>query len=329
MIEHHQHPIYVCKPSKIMSRTRSPKLRLYKQSSQLSLNLQNTRTHPLTNLMLLSEHISPCLTNMTYLNQCLLNKEPDTHPDHIQNMKMKTLLQRIRPRDPEPDPPLHRGLQKSEPLTSHFSPGSHLNPPRIYSSLPVNSSWGQWSKIMPLTSNSWNSEFSALNEYPNFLTWNGTMSLPENLSTLMLSSPECTPLQLTASRTIENLREIKLHFRADKPAKSVETHRDWVIAWGIAFWATKFIFPYWEKELKEYTKYVSSYFTSLHSSAHWKVFKLDKAIHKWGGSINDISFNEFSKFRYLETCYLHRHSTGESGAKPKQKTTEKSGAGTA
>src|SRR5882762_9531489 len=132
----------------------------------------------------------------------------------------------------------------------------------------------------------------------------------------------------TDSRTIENLGELELHFGATKPAKSVETHGDWIIAWRIAFCATRFIFPHREKELKDYTEYISSYFASVHPSAHWKVFELDKAIRKRVGSVNDVSLNEFSKFRYLKTRYLHGHGTGESGAKPKQKASEKSGAGT-
>ena len=131
----------------------------------------------------------------------------------------------------------------------------------------------------------------------------------------------------TDNRTIENLGEFELHFGADKPAKSVETHGDWVIAWRIAYRATKFIFPHREKELEEYTEYISSYFASLHPTAHWKIFELDKAIRKRVGSVNDVSLNEFSKFRYLETRYLHGHGTGDSSTNPKQNTTEKSGAG--
>jgi len=99
----------------------------------------------------------------------------------------------------------------------------------------------------------------------------------------------------TDSRTIENLSKLELHFGAAKPAKSVETHGDWVITWRIAFHTTKFIFPHWEKELEDYTEYISSYFTSIHLSAHWKVFELDKAIRKQVGSVNNVSLNEFSK----------------------------------
>ena len=130
----------------------------------------------------------------------------------------------------------------------------------------------------------------------------------------------------TDTRTIENLRELELHFGAAKPAKSVKTHGDWVIVWRITFRAIKFIFLHCEWELEEYTEYISSYFASLHPSAHWKVFKLDKAIRKHVGSVNDVSLNEFSKFQYLETRYLHGHGTGESGTKPKQKVSKKSGA---
>jgi hypothetical protein len=100
----------------------------------------------------------------------------------------------------------------------------------------------------------------------------------------------------TDNRTTENLSKLELHFGAAKPAKSVKTHRDWVIVWTIVLRATKFIFPHRERELKEYTEYILSYFASVQLSAHWKVFNLDKAIRKCVGSVNDVSLNEFSKF---------------------------------
>ncbi|KIM71960.1 hypothetical protein PILCRDRAFT_93647 [Piloderma croceum F 1598] len=43
------------------------------------------------------------------------------------------------------------------------------------------------------------------------------------------------------NRTIENIGDLKLHFGAAKPANTVETHRDWVIAWRIVFKATQFV----------------------------------------------------------------------------------------
>ena len=169
---------------------------------------------------------------------------------------------------------LHRGLQKSEPLMSHFSPGSHLNPRKIYSSLPVKNSPGKWSKIMPLTSKK--IRVLSTQQVPEFpdMEWNNVLTGKSvNLDAIFTRMSSTA----TNSKTIENLSELKLQFGANKLTKSVKTHGDWVIAWRITFRATKFIFPHHEKELKEYTKYISSYFAFLHSSTHWKVFELDKA----------------------------------------------------
>jgi hypothetical protein len=43
---------------------------------------------------------------------------------------------------------------------------------------------------------------------------------------------------ITDNRAIENIGDLELHFGATKPAKMVETHGDWVIAWRITFKAT-------------------------------------------------------------------------------------------
>jgi nucleoid DNA-binding protein len=102
---------------------------------------------------------------------------------------------------------------------------------------------------------------------------------------------------ITDNRAIKNIGNLKLHFGATKPAKTVETHGDWVIAWRSVFKATKFIFPHCEAELNEYHDYITSYFASIHSSAHPRVLNLNRAIRKQVGSVNNISLNEFGKFR--------------------------------
>jgi len=37
------------------------------------------------------------------------------------------------------------------------------------------------------------------------------------------------------NRAIENIGDLKLHFGATKPPKTMQTHGDWVIAWRITF----------------------------------------------------------------------------------------------
>jgi hypothetical protein len=130
----------------------------------------------------------------------------------------------------------------------------------------------------------------------------------------------------TDNRAIENIGDLELHFGAAKPAKSVETHGDWVIAWRVVFRATRFIFPHREAELEDYNDYITSYFASIHPSAHWRVLNLDKATRKLVGAVNDVSLNEFNKFRYLETRYLQGHGIGKSNAPPQEKSKEITGA---
>jgi hypothetical protein len=99
---------------------------------------------------------------------------------------------------------------------------------------------------------------------------------------------------VTDNRAIKDIGDLELHFGAAKPAKAVKMHGNWVIAWRIAFKATRFIFPHHEPELEEYNDYITSYFMSIHPSAHWKVLNLDKAIWKQAESVNNVSLNEFS-----------------------------------
>ena len=130
---------------------------------------------------------------------------------------------------------------------------------------------------------------------------------------------------VTDNRAIENIGDLELHFGAAKPTKTVETHGDWVIAWRSVFKATKFIFPHHEAELDEYNDYITSYFASIHLSAHPRVLNLDRAIRKQVGSLNNVFFNEFGKFRYLETHHLQGHGTGESSIITKERTKQKDG----
>jgi hypothetical protein len=130
---------------------------------------------------------------------------------------------------------------------------------------------------------------------------------------------------VTDNRAIENIGDLELHFGAAKPAKTVETHGDWVIAWRIVFKATRFVFPHRETELGEYNDYITLYFASIHLTSHSKVLNLDKAIRKQVGSVNNVSLNEFNKFRYLETRHLQGHGSGNCGVATKDRAILKDG----
>ena len=82
----------------------------------------------------------------------------------------------------------------------------------------------------------------------------------------------------TNNRTVETLGEFKLLFGATKPSKTVETHGDWVTAWGPTSRATRFAFPHRERELDAYRDYITGYFAATHPKFHWKILELDKSI---------------------------------------------------
>jgi hypothetical protein len=160
-------------------------------------------------------------------------------------------------------------------------------------------------------------------EFPN-MEWNNILAGKAVNLDIVFSGMYSTA---SDNKTIENLGDLELHFGVAKPAKSVETHGDWIIAWRITLSATKFIFPHRARELKEYSDYISSYFASIQPIGHLKILNLDKVIQKRVGSVSDVSLNEFNKFHYLETRYLHRHGAGKSSASSKEKANDKSGTG--
>src|SRR5882762_5346423 len=90
-------------------------------------------------------------------------------------------------------------------------------------------------------------------EFPN-MEWNSILAGKSvNLDVIFTRVYSTT----TESRTIEGIDKLELYFGVMKLAKSIEIHGDWVITWRITFRATKFIFLHWEKELKDYTEYIS------------------------------------------------------------------------
>ena len=114
----------------------------------------------------------------------------------------------------------------------------------------------------------------SVKQVPEFLDskWNNVLAGKKvNLDTV-LSGMYST---VTDNQPIENIGDLKLHFGAKKPSKTVKSHGDWVIAWRIAF---KAVFPHCEAEMEVYNNYIMSYFVSVNTGSHWKVLNLDKAI---------------------------------------------------
>jgi len=64
------------------------------------------------------------------------------------------------------------------------------------------------------------------------------------------------------SQSIEQVGEIKLHFRSAKPSRTVQTFRDWMFTYTHTVVAIQFAFPHQAPELSQYAKYILGLFTS-------------------------------------------------------------------
>jgi hypothetical protein len=68
-----------------------------------------------------------------------------------------------------------------------------------------------------------------------------------------------------------------------KPAKTVESHGDWSIAFAATKHAIFYVYPHRADELAEYEEFIIGLFTAVWPAAlHYKVINLDKAIVKIG-----------------------------------------------
>ena len=73
----------------------------------------------------------------------------------------------------------------------------------------------------------------------------------------------------------------------------------------------QFIFLHREGELIRYGEYITSYFTSSNANRQGQILNLDKAIRKWSGSVNNVSLDQFKKFRFLEVQYVYSKAASE------------------
>ena len=110
-------------------------------------------------------------------------------------------------------------------------------------------------------------------------------------------------------QAVERIGDIELRHGPSKPAKSIRTLGDWILAWQKTNDAISFVFPHRSRELSKYTEYMLSLFGSRRPSSHQRIIELDKAIRKFVGESNDVELCEINEFRHLESSYLETDGT--------------------
>ncbi|KAF8810157.1 hypothetical protein BYT27DRAFT_7254100 [Phlegmacium glaucopus] len=105
--------------------------------------------------------------------------------------------------------------------------------------------------------------------------------------------------------TIELGKNIELLHDSSTPAKSVETHGDWVIAWDCMVNAIFFVFEHRKQELQLYGKHIQRYFASLPAQVHSHIINYDRAVQLRAAQWCDLELSNFAKFTDLQIQWVH------------------------
>ncbi|KAG0702483.1 hypothetical protein DFH29DRAFT_804891, partial [Suillus ampliporus] len=86
--------------------------------------------------------------------------------------------------------------------------------------------------------------------------------------------------------------------------QKVKTFGDWSIATKLWIEALIFIMPWRERELREFHKFMSDIFSTIHYSAHERVLDFDRAIRLLVEQQKFLRYNSFGRFEGLHASHL-------------------------
>lgn len=111
-------------------------------------------------------------------------------------------------------------------------------------------------------------------------------------------------------RRTERLGQLEVVIGGTKPARVVETHGQWVIAWGQLVEATLVVFPHRAAELSDYGKHVNQLFSSFAEGLHGNVIKYDRAVRIHIGQRRDLSLTDYQQFTDLHVLWIQGAGAG-------------------
>ena len=124
---------------------------------------------------------------------------------------------------------------------------------------------------------------------------------------------------VTDNRATETFGDFEFQFVHLKLTKTVRNHGDWLIVYSAFQCVMQFIYPHRESELIWYSEYITAYFASADAGGQNQVLNPDKAIQRWSGSVNNVSLDQFEKFRFLEVQHIFSKVAGDQSAQGSQR----------
>jgi hypothetical protein len=112
---------------------------------------------------------------------------------------------------------------------------------------------------------------------------------------------------------MECFGELEVIVGSVKPARIVDTHGKWVIAWDQTVDATTYVFPHRAEELHEYSRHISQLFASFPDGLHARVIQYDHAVWIRTAQRQDLLLTEYAKFANLHVLWIQ--NAGASGSR--------------
>ena len=111
-------------------------------------------------------------------------------------------------------------------------------------------------------------------------------------------------------RRTEQFGNLEVIVGTVKPARIVDTHGKWVIAWDQAVDATTYVFPHRSSELRDYGRHITQLFASFPDSLHTRVIQYDRAVRIRVAQRRDLLLTEYGQFADLHVLWIQNAGGG-------------------
>ena len=120
-------------------------------------------------------------------------------------------------------------------------------------------------------------------------------------------------------RRTERIGYLDFIVRSAKPARVVDSHGKWVIAWDPTVDATSYVFPHRSSELRDYGRYISQLSACFPDSLHTRIIQLDRDVRIHVSQQRDLLLTDYNQFSDLHVLWIQNAGTGgKSGESEKR-----------
>ncbi|KAF8131559.1 hypothetical protein EV363DRAFT_1164942, partial [Boletus edulis] len=102
-----------------------------------------------------------------------------------------------------------------------------------------------------------------------------------------------------------DLEKVLVAYYPPSRSKVVQTHGDWIVAFGMTVQAVAFAFPHRRREYTQYQNHISQLFASVQPSFHSKVVEYDKAVRLKAANQIFLRLTNYAEYEELRIIHLN------------------------